>query len=349
MGPSAAGDETVDRVVAAARTCPDEVVIPAPTVGTGPAAESFFHSALLHAGPAELLAATTRFVHEGLAAGDAVLVLMGGSKIDALRAALGPVGSRARFTDTDEVGANPARLIPLWREFCDSLEPGRRARGVGEPLSADRGPAEIAECEIHESLLNVAFDGPPPLWLLCPYDTTILSPDLIDEAHCSHPFVVRGPDGPITVNHRFPGVGVPSARAHEPLPAVPAEAVRIAVTVDTVGRARHRLYDVVTGSLGATEPAAADFTLAAHEVIANSLRHGGGRAEVAVWREGDTLLGQVADEGRITDPLAGRRRPSDHDPSGRGLWMANQLCDLVQIRSLASGTVVRLHVGRHRA
>ncbi|MEA2685742.1 MAG: hypothetical protein QOE93_937 [Actinomycetota bacterium] len=29
---------------------------------------------------------------------------------------------------------------------------------------------------------------------------------------------------------------------------------------------------------------------------------------------------------------------------GRGLWMANQLCDLVQLRTFASGTVVRLHM-----
>jgi anti-sigma regulatory factor (Ser/Thr protein kinase) len=28
---------------------------------------------------------------------------------------------------------------------------------------------------------------------------------------------------------------------------------------------------------------------------------------------------------------------------GRGLWIANQLCDLVQIRSSAAGSVVRMH------
>ncbi|HYJ77750.1 MAG TPA: sensor histidine kinase, partial [Actinomycetes bacterium] len=28
---------------------------------------------------------------------------------------------------------------------------------------------------------------------------------------------------------------------------------------------------------------------------------------------------------------------------GRGLWLANQLCNLVQIRSGAAGTTVRLH------
>ena len=29
---------------------------------------------------------------------------------------------------------------------------------------------------------------------------------------------------------------------------------------------------------------------------------------------------------------------------GRGLWMVNQLCDLVQRRTLAAGAVVRLHL-----
>ena len=33
---------------------------------------------------------------------------------------------------------------------------------------------------------------------------------------------------------------------------------------------------------------------------------------------------------------------------GRGLWIVNQLCDLVQIRSAPSGTVVRVHVHARR-
>ena len=31
-------------------------------------------------------------------------------------------------------------------------------------------------------------------------------------------------------------------------------------------------------------------------------------------------------------------------PEAVGVWMANQLCDLVQVRSGPAGTVVRLHV-----
>ena len=42
--------------------------------------------------------------------------------------------------------------------------------------------------------------------------------------------------------------------------------------------------------------------------------------------------------------LAGRVLPSIHLPGGRGLRIANQLCDLVQIRSTPEGTTVRLHM-----
>lgn len=52
----------------------------------------------------------------------------------------------------------------------------------------------------------------------------------------------------------------------------------------------------------------------------------------------------AVDEGRIEDALVGRARPKLDAPSGRGLWVANQLCDLVQLRSGADGTTVRLHL-----
>jgi anti-sigma regulatory factor (Ser/Thr protein kinase) len=52
----------------------------------------------------------------------------------------------------------------------------------------------------------------------------------------------------------------------------------------------------------------------------------------------------VTDRGYITDPVVGRRAPKPMQDRGRGLWIANQVCDLVQIRSSDRGTTVRLHV-----
>ena len=84
--------------------------------------------------------------------------------------------------------------------------------------------------------------------------------------------------------------------------------------------------------------------LCVNEIAANSLLHGGGSGVLRVWAEPSTLICEVADSGTIADPLVGRQSPSLERVGGRGLWLANQLCDLVQIRSGAAGTVVRLHV-----
>ena len=53
---------------------------------------------------------------------------------------------------------------------------------------------------------------------------------------------------------------------------------------------------------------------------------------------------EVSDNGVIAPPLAGREQPEG--PGGNGLWIANQACDLVQIRSFGGGSVVRLHKRR---
>jgi anti-sigma regulatory factor (Ser/Thr protein kinase) len=89
-----------------------------------------------------------------------------------------------------------------------------------------------------------------------------------------------------------------------------------------------------------------ELLLAANEIATNSIRHGGGAGELRVWEDGDTLVCEVRDRGEIGDPLVGRRRPSGNDTGGYGLWLANQLCELVQVRSTRDGSVIRLHVRR---
>ena len=63
-----------------------------------------------------------------------------------------------------------------------------------------------------------------------------------------------------------------------------------------------------------------------------------------IWREPGELICEVRDRGHIEEPLAGRRCPTLAEGSGYGLWVVNQVCDLVQIRSQPAGTVVRLHM-----
>ena len=83
--------------------------------------------------------------------------------------------------------------------------------------------------------------------------------------------------------------------------------------------------------------------LAVDELATNSLRYVGG-ATVRSWVDDGTLLFEVEDTGHIADPLAGRELPHARALGGRGLYLVNQLCDLVQLRSSPGRSVVRLHV-----
>jgi anti-sigma regulatory factor (Ser/Thr protein kinase) len=84
-----------------------------------------------------------------------------------------------------------------------------------------------------------------------------------------------------------------------------------------------------------------------NEIATNSVRHGGGQGVLRVWEDGEALICQVEDRGRIEEPLVGRQRPVLDQPDGRGLWLANQLCDLVQVRTFENGSAVRVHMARN--
>ncbi len=91
----------------------------------------------------------------------------------------------------------------------------------------------------------------------------------------------------------------------------------------------------------------ADLVIAVDELASNSVQYGGGDATMRVWEDRDCLVCEVSDRGAIDDPLVGRRRPGLDAPNGRGLWLVNQMCDLVQLRTSPAGTVVRLHMLLH--
>jgi anti-sigma regulatory factor (Ser/Thr protein kinase) len=86
-----------------------------------------------------------------------------------------------------------------------------------------------------------------------------------------------------------------------------------------------------------------DLVLGVHEVAVNSVRHGRGGSELRIWEEHHALVCEVRGVGRIVNPMEGRLPPASADEFGHGLWMAHQLCDLVQVRSGKTGTTVRIH------
>ena len=304
---------------------------------------TFRHEALLYAGATGFLGGTVPFLREGVAAGEPMLVVVDAGKIRALRAALGRDAEAVHFADMADVGANPGRIIPAWREFVDAhAVEGRQFRGIGEPIWPERGAAELAECQRHESLLNVAFSGAPAWRLLCPYDTAALDPVVVEEARRSHPWISNGSRYAPSSTYR--GLEA-SATAEVPLPPPAEAAAAIEFGAHALGAVRRFTMERATLE-GLSDVEATDLVLAVNEIATNSLCHGGGGGVLRVWSEDDSVIAEVSDAGYFSQPLVGRVKPMVQRENGRGMWLANQLCNLVQLRSSPEGTVVRVHMQR---
>jgi anti-sigma regulatory factor (Ser/Thr protein kinase) len=302
----------------------------------------FRHEALLYAGMADFLAGTVPFVRGGLEAGEPVLVVESAAKISLLRAELGSDAGSVAFADMSSVGANPARIIPAWREFVKQHgAAGRRSRGIGEPIWNGRTPLELVECQRHESLLNTAFATGDPWWLLCPYDTEAMDPAVIDEARRSHPYVTDG--NSVHRSNVYRGLAASGAPFDVPLPEPRTEVRELLFNAFNLAELRGLVVRFASEA-GLPPSRAANYVLAANEVATNSVIHGGGKGSLRIWREPGALSCEVRDAGHIGNPLADREPPSADTHGSRGLWLANQLCDLVQIRSVVGGSAVRLHM-----
>ena len=301
---------------------------------------AFRHEALLYHGRDEFVERIGAFIRDAMAAEEPVLAVVDPEKIDLLRAELGGEPDGVLFADMRELGGNPARIIPAWRDFvAEHAASGRRFRGVGEPIWRGRTAAELAECRRHESLLNLAFAEGGSWWLVCPYDVERLDPAVVEEARRTHPFVSeRGGAGESVDYYGLEAIARPF---DDELPDPPDDASERLFRRGSLAPLRRFVARHAAG-LGASRRA--DLVLAVHEVVSNSLRHGGGAGRLLVWRDPDALVCEVRDRGRIDDPLVGRERPAFVRSGGRGLWLANQLCDLVQVRSFPEGSVVRLHM-----
>ena len=309
----------------------------------GPPRDGFRHEALLYEGYGGFVKDVGEFIRLGVAQGEALLVVVTPDKSDLLRAHLGPVADSVRFEDMAEVGANPARILPVWSDFvAEQTGAGREFRGVGEPVWGPRSAEELAECARHEALLNLAFANGSSWRLACPYDRATLDQSVVDEARRNHPIISI--DGSQEVSEPFRGMDAAKEPFDEPLPD-PRGPTRTLWFGDVrdVRRVREFVRELAVAA-GLEHGRVEDLVLAADEIAANSLRHGGGQGVLRVWKQEHALICEVSDRGDLDEPLAGRQRPEANRASGMGLWIANHVCDLVQLRSTPEGSIVRLHM-----
>jgi len=305
---------------------------------------TFRHDALLYAGRDDFCVRMGGFIRDGLSKNELVLVMVTADKIELLRSWLGEDAAGVSFEDMSVIGRNPARIIPAWRDFFEAAGAGGHvARGIDEPIWANRSPDELIESQRHEELINLAFPGARG-WLVCPYDVTALDQAVVDEAYRSHPMLLNS-DGRRHVSSGYPGHHALAQPLDLPLAEPAAVVIQMdfdAATLPQVRRAAKRFTSVA----GLDETASDELVIAVNEVATNSVRHGGGLGTFRAWSEDHVVVCEVTDRGSVEDPLIGLVRPALGAEGGFGLWLVNQLCDLVQIRTCEPGVAVRMHRAR---
>jgi anti-sigma regulatory factor (Ser/Thr protein kinase) len=195
-------------------------------------------------------------------------------------------------------------------------------------------------------LVNVAY-ARFTILALCPYNARTLPPSIIADAYRTHPELHDGSKSRPSPKFVDPRTFICELDQQEKFPEPQA-------------RVRHLLFDGDLGGLRrfvADEARRADVASnkleelewVANEIAINVVRHGDGMAMVRTWSNSEEFVCEIKDQGRgLKDPLVGLP-PTPDQESPSGLWLAHQLCDLVEIRSSASGLTARLHVTRDAA
>jgi len=297
----------------------------------------FRHEALFYEDDDELLAGLLPAVRDALARDAGVLIALPRTSARVLREGLGRAGDDVTFADMEALGRNPGRIIPAWRDFVRAhAANGNPPLGIGEPAWQGRSDVELVECSRHETLLNLAFSPGPEWRLLCPYDATRLAPEVLERARRNHPHVVEhGAAAPPRYRREIPG--------DEPLPDPVGEPAELEFAFGDLAHVREFASRRAAGA-GMAPARVADLVLAVDELATNTMRYTQNGGVLRAWVQDGSVLCEVADEGHIADPLVGRELPPPDRTGGRGLWLVNQLCDLVQLRSSPGRSVVRVHM-----
>lgn len=302
------------------------------------------HQGLLYGSREEFLAGTVPFIRDGLECGDWIRVVTTERTAGWLRAALGADARQVRFDECSQWYRHPARALgALHRAVRKVSVDGQRLRMIGEPLGAAHTGPEGRERVRLESLVNAALASANAS-LVCVYDTRVVDPEVLAQVARTHPELVA--DGGARPSPNYTDSATFNAEFdNSPLPRPPSSALRLRF---------HRVADLATLRAfiasyatwaGVPAQSVGQFVQAVDEVATNAIEHGGGSGVLCLWTDAQRMSCEVKDTGAgLRDPLAGHLPPPAGRASLRGLWLARQFCDLVEVRSDPAGTTVRLHL-----
>jgi hypothetical protein len=165
------------------------------------------HSAFHYDADDQFATIMGRFLAEGIERSEAMLAVTTLRNTELLREHLGNDARSVEFIDSSSFYATPIATLEAYRGFTEAkLERGAPwVRVVGEPTWADRSDAEVALWTRYESLFNLVFAA-SPMTVVCPYDARSVAPEILRQAHLTHPHALGDRGTPHTPGHSNPGL-----------------------------------------------------------------------------------------------------------------------------------------------
>jgi anti-sigma regulatory factor (Ser/Thr protein kinase) len=300
----------------------------------------FVHEALMYRDESEFDAAMQDFLRAAAAAREPVLVALPGARLERVRRRMAGEVPEVRFEDAERVGRNPSCLLPVIEEWVRAHD--GPVRVVNEAVWPGRSYPETVEALRQGALLNHALADSEAI-IMSPFDAERLDEATLAGAEMTHPTVLEGGQRRTSASYRDP-LDMPFGELWPLQP--PVGPVSEHLLDSSLLELRHAVAgDPALEALSVQRRS--DLVFAVSEAAGNAVRHGDGACTTRIWHDGDEVITEVSTHTGISDVMAGCRRPAADALEGRGLWLINQLCDLVELRSDGSGTTLRMHVSEH--
>ncbi|RKS67739.1 DcmR-like sensory protein [Actinomadura pelletieri DSM 43383] len=298
---------------------------------------AFVHHGCVYAGDEEFLRMVVPFVDEGLRRDEPVLVTTTPANLDLVRAALGRHARHVDYAETAFFGRRPPQRVAGFLGWRHRHPRAARVRILAEPVWAGRSARQIEAWECMESALNAVL-ADTGIHMICPYDARTVEPEIVRNAHRTHPHMVDGTEVSASSGYVEP---VSFVRGREtPLRDRPGDAVTLTFTGD-LSRMRHAIV-MESAMLGLAGEQLMIFAAAVSELLTGA--DGEALPSVALWaRPGEVVCDIHLPATTSLDPFIGLHPPTLDPRPGDGLWLARQICDHLDVRPGRDGTTIRLH------